>query len=469
MAHVLIVDDDEATREVLEQVVTDEGLSVASTGSLRDAAVHIERKMPDALLADLQLPDGSGLELISKIDRACADVIVTTGYADVETAIDAMRFGVADYLVKPIDLCYLRTLLARIAGKPRPARCADSPAAAPEQAWQAEQAGFGSMVGTSEAMLRMYETMRRVAPTDVSVLLIGESGTGKELVARTLHELSLQRGAPFLAVNCAAISPLLLESEFFGHERGSFTGANRRHDGYFAQAEGGTLFLDEITEMPAELQVKLLRTLESGTYMRVGGQQEYRANVRIISATNRDPCQAIAENRLRADLFHRLSVFPIMMPPLRERGDDVVMLAEAVLEQLNSRYGSHRRFGSAALDALRRHAWPGNVRELRNVVQRAYIMADRDVVDEITLPPPCAAPSPRDRSTVSFRIGCSIAEAEMQLIFATLAACKGVKNHTASMLGVSLKTLYNRLEYYRARGELPSWLQEGCARRGADS
>lgn len=461
MPHILIVDDDENACAALAEIVAIEGFTSASANSLREARLQIGWRMPDAILADLRLPDGNGMELFDEVGSAGVEVILTTGYASVESAVEALRLGATDYLVKPINVTRLQTVLKRIA------TTSELRAEVHSLRGELRRYGrFGRLLGSSEAMQTVYDQLSKVGPTEATVLLIGESGTGKELAAQTVHELSPRRRQPFLAVNCGAISPTLIETEMFGHERGSFTGADRQHKGYFERADGGTLFLDEITEMPLELQVKLLRVLETGTFMRVGTNRETHADVRVLAATNRNPEEAVAEGKLRADLYHRLNVFPIELPPLRARGDDVVQIANTMLEQLNAEQGTQRRFSAAVLESLRMHSWPGNVRELRNFVQRAYIMADQDVITEVQIPLQVAAAPSTGTAVVSVPVGMSLAEADRQLIFATLEQCAGVKKHAAEILGISLKTLYNRLEDYAAKGELPEWLR---ASRGGDA
>jgi two-component system response regulator AtoC len=306
-------------------------------------------------------------------------------------------------------------------------------------------------------MRRVYEQIVRVSGTAVTVFVTGESGSGKELVARTLHDLSRRRGRPFLAVNCGAISPQLIESEIFGHEKGSFTGAGRQHLGFFERANGGTLFLDEVTEMPLDLQVKLLRVLETGTFMRVGSMQTQEADVRIVAASNRDPVVAVATGRLREDLLYRLNVFPIHMPPLRERRDDIPVLAGHFLDEIGRREGQPKQLSPEALARLQAYAWPGNVRELRNIVLRAYVMArDATIVDDCL---PAMADTPAvagAEATVAasgapllrFEVGTSLAEVERKMTLATLEHFGRHKERTAAALGVSLKTLYNRLKEY---------------------
>jgi DNA-binding NtrC family response regulator len=301
-------------------------------------------------------------------------------------------------------------------------------------------------------MQKVYELIERVAPTDASVLVTGESGTGKELVAETVHLLSRRRTEAFVAVNCGAMVPTLIESEFFGHEKGSFTGADRRRIGYFERADGGTLFLDEITEMPQELQVKLLRVLEAGAVTRVGATERTPANVRVVAASNRDPVEAMAKGQLREDLFYRLNVFPIELPPLRMRDEDAGLLAEHFLEQVNARETTRKRFTPRALARLRALSWPGNVRELKNAVERAAILADV-TIDAEALPLPHAGQPIGEDATLQVRIGTPIEEIERRLILATLESLDGNKRRTAEALGISLKTLYTRLSVYQAQGQ----------------
>lgn len=454
MPHILIVDDDENACAALVEIVALEGFTASTAGSLREARLQIGWRMPDVILADLRLPDGSGMELFAEVGASGVEIILTTGYASVDSAVEALRSGATDYLVKPINVARLQTVLKRLANT--------GALRAEIHSLRGElrrYGRFGRLLGSSDVMQAVYDQLARVAPTEATVLLIGESGTGKELAMQTVHDLSARRRQPFLAVNCGAISPTLIETEMFGHERGSFTGADRQHKGYFERADGGTLFLDEITEMPAELQVKLLRVLETGTFMRVGTNREQHADVRVLAATNRNPEEAVADGKLRADLFHRLNVFPVELPPLRARGEDVIQIANTMLEQLNAEQGTARRFAPGVLDSLRQHTWPGNVRELRNFVQRAYIMADDDLITEVQVPLQVVATQAPAAAMVSVPVGMSLADADRQLIFATLEQCAGVKKHAAEILGISLKTLYNRLEDYAARGELPEWLR----------
>ncbi len=444
MPHILIVEDDASARAALGELVSAEGFTTAQAGSLRDARIQISRHSPDAVLIDLVLPDGNGMDLLEDIpSHSGTEIIVMTGHASVETAVEALRMGAADYLVKPVNFQRLKSILARI---PRPG---DLKAEIGNLRGELRRLGlFGQMLGNSSAMQTLYDQVSRVAPTEATVLLIGESGTGKELAAQTIHDLSLRRKQPFLPVNCGAISPNLIESEMFGHERGSFTGADRQHKGYFERANGGTLFLDEITEMPVELQVKLLRVLETGVFMRVGTNREIDTDVRVIAATNRDPEEAVADGKLRADLYHRLNVFPLQLPPLRERGKDVELLAQHFLDQLNAHNNTKKTFLPQAMDTLRAYNWPGNVRELRNYVQRAYIMSDDTGISTEAVPLQVSTTQASSGSTLTIPVGTSLASADKKIILATLEQCGGVKKRAAELLGISLKTLYNRLEEY---------------------
>ena len=325
-------------------------------------------------------------------------------------------------------------------GTPPPRRGAAKPVAGLES--------FGLLYGSSAEMLQLYEQIERVAQTEATALIIGESGTGKELVARTIHDRSARRDKPFIAVNCGAIPDNLIEAELFGHERGSFTGAVQNRVGYFEHADGGTLFLDEITEMAPVRQIKLLRALETGTFYRVGGNEQIHADVRIIAATNRDPGEAVKENGLREDLMYRLAVFPLRAPPLRERDADRELLAEHFLAELNAQEGTDKTFSKRALDILRSYTWPGNVRELKNTIYRAFILSEKIV----EIPHPHLASRVKKPVTqgeaMSIWVGTPLADAQKQIILATLKHCGGDKRRAAKALGVSLKTLYNRLGAY---------------------
>lgn len=508
----LIVDDDSDGARALEQLVRARGWEVRSVFSLAEARRTLETgERPDMMLLDLNLPDGSGLDLLSA-DRALCQrcrVVLVTAHASIASAIEALRLGAVDYLIKPLDADRLGVLLARHNKRNRTA-VVPAEAAVP----QAGAARFGPLIGATACMAELYRSIARVAPSDASVLITGESGTGKGLVARAITQFSRRHDKPFLAVKCGAISPGLIESELFGHLRGSFTGAIRDHSGLFQRAHGGTLFLDEICEMPLELQTKLLRVLEVGAFLPLGADEGRCADVRIIAATNCDPRTAMAEGRMREDLFYRLNVFPLQVPPLRARMDDVPLLASTFLEELSRESPSPSRFTADAMQQLGSHDWPGNVRELRNVVIRAHVMADDsfigpDVLSLVRVPSPPMAGVPRpkaqpagsmlrmpepppeerimqvpadppagipgrdateegsvrdadmtgDTLRLAFEIGTDLADIERQVILATLARFGGYRERTAAALGVSLKTLYNRLREYEAprgrRGRTP--------------
>jgi DNA-binding NtrC family response regulator len=302
-------------------------------------------------------------------------------------------------------------------------------------------------------MQRIYQQIARVAQTGVTVLIVGESGTGKELVARTLHDTSRRSAQPFLAVNCGAISPQLMESEIFGHEKGSFTGADRQHQGFFERAHGGTLFLDEVTEMPLELQVKLLRVLETNSFMRVGSTTLRETDVRIVAATNRDPWRAVEQGRLREDLLYRLNVFPVVLPALRERLDDLPLLCAHFLAEIGAREGRPKQLSADALEKLSGYRWPGNVRELRNVLQRVYVMTEDSTITTEWLPangPQRSEAAIHAALDISVALGTPLADVEQRLIQQTLRHFGNHRERTAAALGVSLKTLYNKLKAYEA-------------------
>ena len=452
----LLVDDDSDFLESLRALVAREGFECITASSLREARNWLKESEFDAVLVDLDLPDGHGLELLRERDGSGEDFVVITGHASLDSAVEALREGATDYLTKPFDRARLRAVLGAVSRN---------------RALRSEVRGlrrdllaagrFGPMVGRSEAMQGVYQLIERVAPASVTVLITGESGTGKELAAQTIHQLSRRRDQPFIALNCGAVSPNLVESELFGHEKGSFTGAARRHVGYFERATGGTLLLDEITEMPIELQVKLLRVLETEQFTRVGGTRTIDVDVRVLAATNRDPEEAMSDGRLREDLFYRLNVFPLPIPPLRERKGDIALLAEHFLADFNREADRQKRWTSGALKRLEAYRWPGNVREFQNVAQRAFLMADEDI-DIDCLPPLTSdvegddAVGPETDAALRVRVGTDLATVERRVILATLNLLEGDKRKAARTLGISLKTLYNRLNVYEAMGDNPT-------------
>jgi DNA-binding NtrC family response regulator len=444
MGHALIVEDETDVAEMMAALIASEGFTAATAHTLRDARRQLAMQEPDLVLLDLMLPDGSGMDLFKDPDAlANTEVVLITGHASLETSIQALRLGAADYLIKPFNIKQLQGILSRVT---RPS--ALKAEIADMQAELKATGRFGQMYGRSQAMQRVYAQISRVAGTAVTVLITGESGTGKEVAARTIHDLSRRRKQPFLAVNCGAISPHLIESEIFGHEKGSFTGADRQHLGFFERAHGGTLFLDEITEMPLELQVKLLRVLETGSFMRVGSTSAIETDVRVIAATNRVPEQAVSSGKLREDLLYRLNVFPIHLPPLKDRPEDIELLAEYFLQDICKREGQNKKWTPAAMARLTAHRWPGNVRDLRNAVQRAFLMAESHQITDEWLQFDNAPASQDDGSLLTVRVGTPLADVERAVILATLKRFDNHKERTAAALGVSLKTLYNRLKDY---------------------
>ncbi len=445
MSLVLIIDDDRATVSAMADLVRLEGFETTTAGTLAEARERLTDVSPDVVLVDLQLPDGNGLELLEGLDPvARPEIVLVTGHATIDSAIAALRIGVLDYLIKPVDVGRLRAILANVS------RTLAYKKEIGSLRGELRKLGrFGGLTGRSPSMQKVYDLMARVAPTDATVLITGESGTGKEVVANGIHELGLRRIHPFLPLNCGAISPGLIESELFGHERGSFTGANQLHRGFFERASRGTLFLDEVTEMPLELQVKLLRVLETAQVVRVGGVEPIPVDVRVIAATNRPLEAALRDGKLREDLLYRLNVFPIVIPPLRERGEDIQLLANYFLEQLNVASGTEKSFAPGVTPRLTTHGWPGNVRELKNLIQREFILTEEFLqLDSIPVDGPRRPGADAAGASEGVRVGSSLAAMERELLLATLERCGGNKKQAATILGISLKTLYNKVNQY---------------------
>jgi len=440
MPHALLVEDDPACLAVLERIVREHGFGVRAVEHAGDARRELERVAPELAVLDLDLLDGAAEELLETLASGFdTEVVVLSGEDSARPAVRALKQGVADYLTKPVDGARLERVLVGIK------RQLDLAKRLGELRDTLRRLGrFERLVGASPAMQEVYDLVARVARTPTTVLVSGETGTGKELVAQCVHGLSRRADGPFVAVNCGAVQPTLIESELFGHESGSFTGASRARKGLFEQARGGTLFLDEVTEMPLDLQVKLLRVLEQRVVRRVGAEKSIPVDVRLIAATNRSPEEAVQAGALREDLFYRLQVFPIHVPPLRARGKDVELLALRFLEDLNERAGTDKKIEPEALATLERREWPGNVRELRNVVERAFVLAG-DRIQARHLAPQGPSSSPGRSGSLTLEIGCSVAEAEKRLVLATLEHHDGDKKRAAAVLGISLKTLYNRL------------------------
>ena len=376
---VLIVEDDVATRRGLESAIKELGGQTKSVGTAGEAMRAIDDFKPEVLVVDVHLPDGDGIEVFRAANEADPERegIVITGQASLDSAVEALRAGIADYLLKPLRPAQLEVVFQRLTARRKLQNEVDS-----LRDELLETGKLGDLIGRSASMMKTFDVIRRVARSSAPVLITGASGTGKEVVARTIHRLSRRSAMPFVAFNCGAISPTLIESELFGHERGSFTGADKKRIGYFEEANNGTLFLDEITEMGSELQVKLLRVLEARTLRRVGSTQELRVDVRLVSATNRDPEEAIKDGKLREDLYYRLNVFPIALPRLADRREDISVLAEHFRKQIEEQEREGvAAWDPSALEMLEKYDWPGNVRELRNVVHRAYVMCEGDTIE----------------------------------------------------------------------------------------
>ena len=416
---------------------------------------------PAIVITDLKMPRMDGIGLLTKLTEAGSGldanltVVVLTAMGSIELAVDAMKLGAYDFLEKPVDATRLRTILANAT------RQRETQIELEVVRRRLRETGvMGGLVGSSRPMQQLFRLIEQIAPSNVSVLITGESGTGKELVARTLHALSPRKSKPFVAVNCAAIPETLVESEIFGHEKGAFTGAAERRAGCFELASGGTLLLDELAEMPAGMQAKLLRVIEERKLRRLGAIAEQQIDVRVLAATNQDPEKAIAEGQLRADLFYRLNVFHLAMPPLRKHIEDLPAMAEAMVSEMNQKH--ERKVSGVAPSMLERMAaydWPGNARELRNVIERAVILCpDGAPLEADHLPPgfgraPAALKLVSDASVVPVRVGSTVEEGERLLILRTLDKTGQNKTRAAEILGVSLKTLHNKLkEYSRISG-----------------
>ncbi len=452
---VLIADDDANTREGLAGLLSGWGYAVEQAGAGDEALDRARAAQPAVVISDLVMPGMGGLDLLRALaeELPFATVILLTGQGTIDDAVAAMKEGAYDFLTKPVEVSRLKLLIPKAAEKAEALREVALLRRRVKQIW-----GLGRLVGTSAAMQAVHRLIELAAPTPAAVLITGESGTGKELAARTLHELSPRSRGPFVAVNCAAIPETLLESEIFGHEKGAFTGALERRPGCFELAHEGTIFLDEIAEMSAALQAKFLRILEDGMVRRLGSKAEIKVDVRVLAATNKDPEQAMKAGTFREDLYYRLNVVSLTMPPLRDRREDIPLLVQAFIEEFNGKYDKRiSSVGDGALDALMAHAWPGNVRELRNSMERAAIVCEGSLIEAAHLPSSPAArppmPAAPGAASVAFTVGTNLEEAERVLILKTLAAAGNNKTQAAHTLGISLKTLHNKLRRYAAGGD----------------
>jgi two-component system response regulator HydG len=449
---ILVADDDLAHRTMLRTLLSGWGYAITEADDGSSAMEAVRRRPFDLILMDIRMIRVSGLEALAEIKsyNPAIPVVIMTAYASVETAVLALKKGAYDYLTKPLDFDELRLTLER---------AMDHSHLREENRLLKESLGERfdrrNLIGRSIAMTRLIETVSQVAPTEATVLITGESGTGKEMIAGLIHYNSLRKDGPFIRFNCAAIAETLLESELFGHEKGAFTGADRRKEGKFRQADGGSLFLDEVSEMSVGMQVKLLRVLQERELTRVGGEEVLRVDVRLIAATNRDLLKEVGAGRFREDLFYRLNVVMLQVPPLRERPEDIPLLAQEFLVQFA---GKNRKaikgFTPKAMDRLLRHSWPGNVRELMNSVERGVVLSRGEYLDEaeLSLLLPGAAPALTGTvaSPVPASEGHSLEIVERETILNVLEAAQGNKSEAARRLGITRRTLHQKLRKYEA-------------------
>ncbi len=444
---LLVVDDDVAHRTMLRALLSGWGYEIREADS-GEAAVDAVKDGPfDLILMDVRMIRMSGIEAMSGIKaiNPSIPVIIMTAFASVETAVEALKKGAYDYLTKPLDFDELHLAIER---------AMDHLKLREENRLLRESLGARfdrrNLIARSAAMERLLETVAQVAPSEATVLVTGESGTGKEMIAGAIHFNSFRKDGPFIKINCAAITETLLESELFGHEKGAFTGADRRKEGKFRQAEGGTIFLDEVSEMSLAMQVKLLRVLQEREIVRVGGDEAIRIDVRIIAATNRDLLSEIAAGRFREDLFYRLNVVTLHIPPLRERPEDIPLIAQHYLALFAERNRKKvRGFSPQAMDRLLRHTWPGNVRELMNAVERGVVLSRSEYLgeDELALALPVKPPVP-DSLPESAAGDASLEGVEKATILKTLEAAGGNKSEAARRLGITRRTLHLKLRKY---------------------
>jgi DNA-binding NtrC family response regulator len=446
---VLIVEDDPTTRLGLTELVRTWGFTTESAADGEEALQRITAFRPSIIISDLVMPRMGGLELLRALKDEGGDltVVILTAQGTVETAVEAIKEGAYDYLTKPIEPQRLKILLDKIVERQ------DTRREVKVLRRQLRDHGtFGQMIGNSAQMRKVYQVVEQAAPTSASVLIWGESGTGKELVAQTIHQLSPREQMPFVPINCAAIPETLLESEIFGHEKGAFTGASDRREGCFELADRGTLFLDEIAEMTPATQVKLLRVLQERKFRRLGGRTEQSVDVRVIAATNANPTEAVKSGRLREDLYYRLNVFAIELPPLRQRKEDLSLLIQSFLTEFNARNSrSVSAVDPAAMRILEQYNWPGNVREVRNVIERAVILSSGEFIEPKHFPPLVIDSPDVVKPTIVLQPGITVDEAEERLILMTLEHTRDNKTRAAEILGISLKTLHNKLNRLRGK------------------
>ncbi len=446
-AFLLVVDDDAAFRQVMARELSRLGYEVEAAGSGEEAVERVKTAEPEVVLLDLRLPGMGGLETLKAVLGTApgVEVIMLTGHGSIDSAIESIRIGAFDYVVKPCPLDELHIRIQRALER----RALRQRATILERGLTPPDLS-DSFIGESPEFRRLLSLIDRVAPSDSTVLITGETGAGKERVAKLIHARSSRRSQPFVVVECAALQESLLQSELFGHEKGAFTGAERAKPGLFEVANGGTIFLDEIGEVSPATQTKLLRVLDTSTFRHVGGTREIRVDARILTATNRDVSAMVRQGLFREDLYYRLSTITVEVPPLRARGTDVELLAQHSVRVLNERFGSNKQIGEAALALLRRHNWPGNVRELLHVIEAALVLCEGPIVLPEHLPAALrnsksvAPPSP----SVQKRELPTLADAERAHIREAIETCKGHRGNAAKILGISERNLYRKLREY---------------------
>jgi len=462
---ILVVDDELIIRKSIEEILRSNRYAVCTVGTLADAEKQLGRNTFDLILLDVKLPDGEGTELLERLGRQPVKplIIMMSGYGTIESAVACMRAGAFDYLLKPFSLNQVEVLVRKAESYRQVLKV--------NEYLSHEIVGTRDLIGSSPSMMRVKQIVRKVGPTEATVLISGENGTGKELIANEIFKASGRASAPYIKVNCAAVSETLIESEFFGHEKGAFTGATERREGRFELANGGTLLLDEISEVSPRLQAKLLRVLQEREFERVGGSKTIKVDVRVLATTNRDLKRAVAEGEFRQDLYYRLNVVPVFVPPLRERQDDIMMLAEATLHAACRSYGRKLRgFSNAAREAMLRHDWPGNVRELQNTIERAVILSEENHLIEPAclalihlLDPASSSPAPAAHAAHTSRqlwnpeaqsesspgMVKPLEEIEREHILRALEQTKGNRTQAASLLKISIRTLRNKLNEYK--------------------
>jgi DNA-binding NtrC family response regulator len=459
---VLVADDEPLSREFLCELLRERGHEVVPAESGDEALRHVQESVFDLVVTDLRMPGASGMDVLRKTKHVCPQtpVVLITAYGGIESAVDAMREGADDFLQKPFSCDQIEFVLERLGQRVRLER---------ENAFlretHAAESRNGGIVGDSRVVRRLVEIACKVARSNATILVTGESGTGKELLARLVHEQSARRDKPFVRLNCAALPAGLLESELFGHERGAFTGAVRRREGRFELADGGTLLLDEIGELPLELQPKLLRALEQEEFERVGGDRTLSVDVRVIGTTNRDLTEEIRKGRFREDLYYRLQVMPLEVPPLRQRREDIPLLARHFLDKFAQENGAAvRGFSPAAIRALQTYPWPGNVRELRNIIHRIAVLDPCELVGPEHLGLPTES-RPTGGRWVDEVIGMTIEDINREVTLATLGHVDGNRTAAAGLLGITDRTIRNKLRAWREEGLEDERLVAICGRR----